>query len=169
MQSSGLQFRKWLLAVSVIAAFTAYSFVLRHQDSNTAVTASSPQKSKSTASSSSSASSGNGDSGATGNPSSSTAASSYKSGSYTGSVADAFYGNVQVKAVISGGKITDVEFLQFPNDSPNSQSINAEAVPALKQEALQSQSASVNIVTGATQTSEAFIQSLSSALNQAQS
>jgi len=41
---------------------------------------------------------------------------SYKDGSYTGSVQDAFYGNIQVRAVISGGKITDVLFLQFPND-----------------------------------------------------
>lgn len=92
----------------------------------------------------------------------------YKDGSYTGSVANAYYGNVQVQVSVSGGKITNVQFLQYPNDNPNSQYINSQATPYLKQEALQAQSAQVNGVTGATLTSQAFVQSLSSALSQAQ-
>src|SRR5581483_2062800 len=48
----------------------------------------------------------------------------YADGSYTGSVADAYYGYIQVKAVISGGKITDVQFLQYPNDRSTSIMIN---------------------------------------------
>ncbi len=91
----------------------------------------------------------------------------YKDGSYAGSVADAFYGNVQVKAVISGGKITDVQFLQYPNDRQTSIEINSQAMPFLRQEAIQVQSARVDGVSGATQTSHAFIESLRSALNQA--
>ena len=91
----------------------------------------------------------------------------YKNGTYTGSVADAFYGNVQVQAVISGGKITDVVFLQYPNDRRTSIEINSQAMPMLKQEAIQTQSAQVDGVSGATATSGAFIQSLSSALQQA--
>lgn len=95
------------------------------------------------------------------------AGSAYKDGTYTGDVADAFYGNIQVKAIISGGKITDVQFLQHPQDNPNSISINEQAMPFLKQEAIRAQRGRVDIVSGATDTSSAFIQSLSSALNQA--
>ena len=93
----------------------------------------------------------------------------YKDGSYTGSVADAFYGNIQVKAIISGGKITDVQFLQYPNDRGTSVMINAQADPYLTQEAIQVQSANVDIVSGATDSSMAFQQSLQAALNQAKS
>ena len=91
----------------------------------------------------------------------------YRDGQYTGSVADAFYGNVQVKAVITGGKISDVQFLQYPNDRRTSVMINTQAMPYLKQEAIQTQSANVDGVSGATQTSRAFIESLNFALNQA--
>lgn len=91
----------------------------------------------------------------------------YKDGTYTGSVADAFYGPLQVQVIISGGKITDVNFLQYPNDRQTSIEINTQAMPYLKQEAIQAQSANVAGVTGATQSSRAFIESLTSALNQA--
>lgn len=91
----------------------------------------------------------------------------YKNGTYTGSVADAFYGNVQVQVTISGGQITDVQFLQYPSDRQTSIMINSQAMPYLKQEAIAAQSAQVAGVSGATATSQAFIQSLSSALSQA--
>lgn len=91
----------------------------------------------------------------------------FKDGTYTGSSTDAFYGNIQVKAVIAGGKITDVQFLQHPDHATRSIAINIVAMPNLKQEAIQAQSADVNIVSGATDSSNAFIQSLSSALTQA--
>ncbi len=93
--------------------------------------------------------------------------SGYKDGQYTGDSADAFYGFIQVKAVISGGKITDVQFLQYPNDRSNSIFINKQAMPYLKQEAVAAQSSQVDIISGATDTSMAFIQSLASALSQA--
>jgi uncharacterized protein with FMN-binding domain len=91
----------------------------------------------------------------------------YKDGQYAGNVTNAFFGNVQVKAIIQGGKITDVQWLEYPNDRRTSQEINAQATPWLKTEAIQAQSAQVDIISGATLTSEAFIQSLGSALNQA--
>lgn len=91
-----------------------------------------------------------------------------KNGEYTGDIADAYYGNVQVKAVISGGRITDVQFLQYPSDRRTSVMINTQAMPDLKQEAIQAQNANVDIVSGATATSQAFRQSLQSALSQAQ-
>lgn len=102
-------------------------------------------------------------------PTSSTMTSGkYMDGEYTGEVADAYYGNIQVKAVISGGKITDVIFLQYPNDQHESLEINGNAMPILKQEAIQAQSANVDIVSRATDSSNAFIQSMGSALKQAQ-
>jgi uncharacterized protein with FMN-binding domain len=93
----------------------------------------------------------------------------YKNGIYTGNVTDAYYGNVQVRATIQGGSITDVAFLQYPNTHSTSVQINDQAMPYLQQEAVQAQSASVNVVSGATDTSMAFQQSLASALMQAQS
>lgn len=95
-------------------------------------------------------------------------ASHYKDGTYTGSVADAYYGNIQVQATVSGGKLTDVQFLQHPNDNPTSSFINSQAMPILRSEALQAQSANVQGVSGASDSSAAFQQSLASALQQAQ-
>ena len=91
----------------------------------------------------------------------------YKNGTFTGGVADAFYGNIQVQAVIAGGKLSDVIFLQYPNDNRTSQYINSQAMTYLKEEAIAAQSANVNIVSGASASSQAFQQSLASALSQA--
>jgi uncharacterized protein with FMN-binding domain len=91
----------------------------------------------------------------------------YKDGQYDGRVADAYYGNVQVRAIVQGGKLTDVQFLSYPSDRNQSVEINSYALPILKSEAIKAQSAQVNIVSGATNTSNAFINSLSSALSQA--
>jgi uncharacterized protein with FMN-binding domain len=91
----------------------------------------------------------------------------YIDGSYTGSVADAYYGNVQVRATVAGGKLTKVTFLQYPNDRSTSVSINRQATPLLAQEAIQAQSAKVDGVSGASDTSAAFVQSLASALAKA--
>lgn len=88
-------------------------------------------------------------------------------GSYTGSSANAFYGNVQVVAVISDGKLTNVQFLDYPQDRSNSARISARAMPILTKEAIAIQDSNVNTVSGATATSAAFRESLSSALDQA--
>ena len=91
----------------------------------------------------------------------------YTDGTYTGDVADAYYGNVQVKAVITGGKLSNVIFLDYPQDRSHSLQLSERAMPILTQEAIQAQSANVNGVSGASDTSAAFQQSLSSALAQA--
>jgi len=96
-----------------------------------------------------------------------TSTGKYKDGTYTGSAANAFYGNIQVQAVIKNGKITAVKFLQYPNDRSTSVQINSQAMPYLQQEAIQAQSAQVDGVSGASDSSQAFIESLSSALQQA--
>lgn len=92
---------------------------------------------------------------------------SYKDGVYTGNVSDAIYGYYQVRAIITNGRITDIQFLQFPNDRENSIFINSQSMPILKQEAITAQSANVDIVSGATDSSIAFRESLQSALSQA--
>ena len=94
-------------------------------------------------------------------------AGQYKDGTYTGSVEDAFYGLVQVKAVVSGGKLTDVVWLQYPNDRSTSREINSQADPWLTQEAIAAQSSNVNIISGATDSSMAFRASLHTALSAA--
>lgn len=91
----------------------------------------------------------------------------YKDGTYTGSQADAFYGYIQIQATVSGGKLADVTFLEYPNDRRNSVQINDYAMPQLKQQAITAQSSKVDGVSGATDTSQAFIQSLCDALSQA--
>jgi uncharacterized protein with FMN-binding domain len=96
----------------------------------------------------------------------STGSSAWADGTYTGAQASAMYGMVQVQATIAGGKITNVQVLSHPTGR-NSDQINAQAVPVLTQEAVTKQSATVQVVSGATLTSNAFMQSLQSALSQA--
>ncbi len=91
----------------------------------------------------------------------------YKDGTYTGTVENAFYGNVQVAATIRNRKIASVSFLRSPHENPNSIYVNTQADPYLKEEALKVQTAQVGIITGATFTSQAFRQSLQHALMQA--
>jgi uncharacterized protein with FMN-binding domain len=90
----------------------------------------------------------------------------YADGTYTGDNVGTRHGDVQVAVVIENGAITDVEFLAYPTGH-ESDRINAQATPVLTQEAIESQSADVQVVSGATLTSEAFMESLDSALSQA--
>lgn len=91
----------------------------------------------------------------------------YRDGAYTGYGADAYYGTIQVRAIIKDGKIADVQFLDYPRDRNQSIRINSQAMPWLTSEAIQAQSANVDTISGATDTSAAFKESLASALAQA--
>ncbi len=92
------------------------------------------------------------------------AAGQYKDGQYTGPQVDAYWGQVQVEAIVQNGQITDVRFLQYPSDRRTSQRINSIVMPYLQSEAIQAQNANVDLISGATLTSEAFAQSLQAAL-----
>lgn len=94
-------------------------------------------------------------------------ATGYKNGTYQGPAIDAYYGLVQVQVTIQNGAIQNVQFLQYPNDRRTSQMINDQVMPWLQQEAIQAQSANVDIISGATLTSEGFQMSLQSALQAA--
>ncbi len=98
---------------------------------------------------------------------SSNAGASYKDGTYTGSAADTPYGTVQVALVISGGKITNVNFLQMPSDQGHSREVTAYAEPLLKQTTISAQSANIQFVSGATDTSFGYQESIQKALNDA--
>lgn len=100
----------------------------------------------------------------TGTGQATTTASAYKDGTYAGPVTDAIYGQLQVVVTIAGGRITDVAWPVFPSDRGHTMEISQQALPQLKQEAITAQSANVDIVSGATQTSEAYQQSLAAAL-----
>jgi uncharacterized protein with FMN-binding domain len=93
----------------------------------------------------------------------------YRDGAYTGPVVDAYYGLMQIQAIIKGGKLSAIKVLQYPNDRRTSIFINRQALPMLRDEVINAQSANVDIVSGATLSSEAFIQSLGAAMNQAKS
>ena len=94
-------------------------------------------------------------------------ASHGKDGTYTGTAANTQYGPVQVRATVSGGKLTDVTVVQVPDNGRYEDQIVTVALPILHSEALSKQSANIDIVSGATYTSQGYSQSLQSALDQA--
>jgi uncharacterized protein with FMN-binding domain len=75
------------------------------------------------------------------------------------------FGTVQVRVTLRGNQIVDVQPLQMPYDHQQSAYISQQAAPYLQQETLQAQSANIQIVSGATYTSESYAQSLQSALD----
>ena len=129
--------------------------------------------SSSASSSSSNSSSSSTKSGATSSASPSTSASAsssdLKDGTFTGQSVDTRYGPVQVRVTVSGGKITQVDVPTYPTESFRDQEINQQAVPQLVSETLSAQSAKIDMVSGATFTSDGYEQSLQSALDQAKS
>ena len=112
--------------------------------------------------SSTSGSSGSGSSGSSGSASGTT-----KTKTYTGDTVMTQYGPVQVQIKVSNGKITASEVLQVPWSNGQDQMINSNAVPVLNQEAVDAQSSSIDMVSGATFTSQGYIGSLQSAIDQA--
>jgi uncharacterized protein with FMN-binding domain len=97
----------------------------------------------------------------------SASATSEAAKTYNGSVASTRWGDVQVTITVAGGKITDVGVPIYPSENGRDQEINAYALPTLRQETLDAQSASINTVSGATVTSDGYIQSLQAALDAA--
>jgi uncharacterized protein with FMN-binding domain len=86
---------------------------------------------------------------------------------FDGSVVQTRYGPVQVQVQITGGAISDVAVIQYPDGDGKSVRINARALPTLRTEVLTAQSADVDTVSGATYTSDAYVSSLQSAIDEA--
>jgi uncharacterized protein with FMN-binding domain len=93
----------------------------------------------------------------------------YADGTYAGPVVDAYYGLIQIAAIIQGGQLVAIRVLKYPSDRRTSVSINRQALPMLQDEVISAQSANVDLISGATLTSEAFIRSLGAALRKAKS
>lgn len=90
-----------------------------------------------------------------------------KSGIFTGRPIDTPYGTMQVAAVVTAGRLTNVRVLRQTDVGDRSAEIDAQALPALKSEALSAHSANIDAVSGATYTSEGYAKSLQSALAKA--
>ncbi|HKV30926.1 MAG TPA: FMN-binding protein [Candidatus Dormibacteraeota bacterium] len=91
----------------------------------------------------------------------------YRDGQYTGQDFPNQFGDTQVKVTIAGGRITDVQAVQLPFDRQRSAEISQYAAPRLHDEVLQAQTAQIDSLSGATYTSDAYAQSVQSALDQA--
>ncbi|PPH53764.1 FMN-binding protein [Rathayibacter sp. AY1E2] len=98
---------------------------------------------------------------ATASPSAST------DGTWTGSSVATRFGAVQVAITVAGGQITDVTAVHLTDKDGRSVSISHRAAPILRQEVLAAQSAHVQAVSGATYTSDGYLTSLQSAIDQA--
>lgn len=85
----------------------------------------------------------------------------------TGPSTDTRWGPVQVQITVDNGTITDVAVVDYPSENGKDQQINARALPVLVQETLDAQSAEIDMVSGATVTSEGYLESLQGALDEA--
>ena len=93
-----------------------------------------------------------------------------KNGQFTGQDITTRYGDVQVQITVSSGHITDVQAPLLPSDRARSVEISQSAGPTLHDEALRAasaQTAQIDTVSGATYTSDAYVQSLQSAIDMA--
>jgi uncharacterized protein with FMN-binding domain len=88
-------------------------------------------------------------------------------GTFTGVDVQNRFGDVVVRIVVANGHVNDVQAVTLPTDRAESAYISSQAGPLLRDEALQAQSANIDIISGATYTSESYAQSLESALQQA--
>lgn len=103
---------------------------------------------------------------ASGDASSAASAVSASDRTVTGEPVDTVYGPVQVQIRVKGRDVVDVAMLQVPWSPGRDQEVNGRAVPVLVEETTSSDSADIDMVSGATYTSEAYVRSLQSALDQ---
>lgn len=162
----------WLAStVSVLVLLFGY-----HTSTNSSASTATSAESSSTSSSSNGStvgsaappdpttgSSGSGSSGGTSSGGTSSAAAK----TYQGSTAQTRWGPVQVQITVKSGTITAVDVLQQPTENHKDEEINSYALPILVQDTLSAQSAKIDMVSGATVTSDGYVESLQSALDKA--
>jgi uncharacterized protein with FMN-binding domain len=107
------------------------------------------------------------DSGSTTDSTTSGSGGGSASGTYTGDAVMTRFGAVQVEISVANGKIEKSVVTQVPWNGSRDQQINSYAVPILNEEAARAQSAQIDMVSGATYTSEGYIRSLQSAIDEA--
>jgi uncharacterized protein with FMN-binding domain len=74
---------------------------------------------------------------------------------------------IQVRAILTRGRLTGVETVALAGDGPYTNALNRRAEKVLREEVLRAGSADVDAVTGATSTSEGWLQSLRGAIKAA--
>ena len=153
----------WLLStVSAVVLLFGY----HTSTSGPAATAQAPVGASLATTSTTTTSGGTGGTGGTGAPSTGRAGTG--TDHRPARVAQTRWGPVQVQITTDGsGTITDVEVVQYPAGNREDEQINSYALPELVQATLDAQSADIDMVSGATVTSEGYLQSLQSALDQA--
>jgi uncharacterized protein with FMN-binding domain len=107
------------------------------------------------------------DSSNSGSSSSSSPQSGGSTATFTGDAAGTRWGPVQVQITVTDGKITAVTVPEYPTSNREDQQINSRALPVLIKETISAQSADIDMVSGATVTSQGYIRSLQSALDEA--
>ncbi|MEV7773713.1 FMN-binding protein [Kitasatospora sp. NPDC086791] len=85
----------------------------------------------------------------------------------SGDTVNTRYGPVQVQVTLAGSRITAVDVVKYPTSERRDREINTAALPLLNQEAISAQSAAIDVVSGATYTSDGYVRSLQSALDRA--
>ncbi|RKT12309.1 FMN-binding protein [Streptomyces sp. 1114.5] len=85
----------------------------------------------------------------------------------SGDTVNTRYGPVQVQVTLAGSRITAVDVVKYPNSERRDREINSSALPVLNQEAISAQNAQIDVVSGATYTSDGYVRSLQSALDRA--
>jgi uncharacterized protein with FMN-binding domain len=162
-----------LAATSTLSAYSAGTLADRTTPGSSAAPSSGGTTSGSTGSGSTgsgstgSGSTGSGSTGSGGSAASGSGSSSTASSTVTGDTVQTQWGPVQVQLSVAGSRITGVTVLQYPNGNGTDTQINNYALPILVNETMSAQSASIDMVSGATYTSTGYQQSLQSALDRA--
>ena len=74
---------------------------------------------------------------------------------------------IQVRALFTGRRLTGIETVMLSGDGPHTEALNARAEPILRESALKAGSADVDVVSGATSTSEIWLDALQGAIDKA--
>ncbi len=77
------------------------------------------------------------------------------------------FSSIQVRAELLRGRLSGVQTLALTGADAHTREINARAEPLLREEALLAGSADIDVVSGATYTSESWIESLRAAIKAA--
>jgi uncharacterized protein with FMN-binding domain len=151
----------------VLSTVSALALLFGYSTSTSGPQANRPATSVWSSSSSTSPEAGSAATGSPGSGSSSSTSKSSGTRTVTGAVAQTRWGPVQLQLQVTKGRISKVSVLQYPDGNGKDAEINGYALPILIRETQDSQSADIDMVSGATVTSDGYLQSLQSALDQA--
>ncbi len=101
----------------------------------------------------------------TGPPVASTAPPTGSATTAVGTAEQYGYGTLAIRVTVRAGRITNVSMASLQTAEQYSQSLAQQVIPILRNEVLSAQSAHINGISGATYTSEAYAQSVQSALD----